>query len=204
MKAGLVVLGVIALIALGVGGWVVGSYNKLVAKKADVDNAYAQVDNELQRRNDVIPNLVEVVKGVAAQEQIVFGQVDAARAAMAGAHTPEQKFAAGDQMNGVLGRLLAVVENYPQIKSQENFLKLQDQLEGTENRLVVARKRYNDVATEYNVMVRVFPTNVFAGMLNFKEKPLWEVPAEAKQVPKVEFPAAPGAQTAPASGATGH
>jgi LemA protein len=200
MKAGLIVVALIALIALGVGGWVVGGYNRLVAGKADVDNAYHEVDNQLLRRNDLIPNLVEAVKGIAAQEQAVIGEITTARAAMQGAHTPEQKFAAGNQMDGALGRLLVVVENYPQIKSQENFLHLQDELAGTENRLAVARKRYNDVVRDFNVMVRSFPTNIFAGMFNFQAQPFYEVAPEARQVPKVSFPAAPNAQPAPSGG----
>ena len=126
--------------------------------------------------------------------------ITTARAAMQGAHTPEQKFAAGNQMDGALGRLLVVVENYPQIKSQENFLHLQDELAGTENRLAVARKRYNDVVRDFNVMVRSFPTNIFAGMFNFQAQPFYEVAPEARQVPKVSFPAAPNTQPAPSGG----
>jgi LemA protein len=191
MKAGLVVVAVIAVLALGIGGWVAGGYNGLVGKKADVDNAYAEVDNQLKRRDELIPNLVNTVKGIAAQEQVVFGQIANARAAMAGAHTPEQKFAAGNQEETAIGRLLVVMENYPQLKSQENFASLQDELAGTENRLAVARKRYNDNVRDYDVMVQRFPTNVFAGMFNYKAAPYYPVPEEEKQVPKVEFPSAP-------------
>lgn len=192
MKGGvLVIVAVIAVLVLVIGGWVAGNYNTLVQKSTEVDKAFAEVDNLLQRRNDLIPNLVETVKGIAAQEQVVFGEIANARAAMAGARTPEQKFAAGQQMDSALGRLLVVIENYPQLKSQENFLRLQDELAGTENRLSVGRTRYNDVAAEYNVMVKRFPTNLFAGMFGYREKPFYPIAPGARDVPKVSFPAAP-------------
>jgi LemA protein len=190
MKGGVVILAIVAVLVLIVGGWVVGNYNTLVQKKADVDKAYAEVDNLLQRRNDLIPNLVETVKGIAAQEQTVFGEIANARAAMAGARTPEQKFAAGQQMDTALGRLFVVVENYPQLKSQENFLRLQDELAGTENRLSVGRTRYNDVVRDYNVLVKSFPTNVFAGMFGYTERPFYPVTPGARDLPKVSFPSA--------------
>ena len=193
MKGGLVIVAVIAVLVLLIGGWVSGNYNTLVRKSTEVDQAYAEVDNLLQRRNDLIPNLVETVKGIAAQEQAVFGQIANARAAMAGAKTPEQKFAAGSQMDTALGRLLVVVENYPQLKSSENFLKLQDELAGTENRLSVGRTRYNEVARDYNVLVKSFPTNLFAGMFGYREKPFYPITPGARDVPKVSFPAAPNA-----------
>jgi len=188
---GLVIVAVIAVLVLVIGGWVAGNYNTLVQKSTEVDKAFAEVDNLLQRRNDLIPNLVETVKGIAAQEQVVFGEIANARAAMAGARTPEQKFAAGQQMDSALGRLLVVIENYPQLKSQENFLRLQDELAGTENRLSVGRTRYNEVARDYNVLVKSFPTNLFAGMFGYREKPFYPVAPGARDVPKVSFPAAP-------------
>jgi len=188
---GLVIVAVIAVLVLVIGGWVAGNYNTLVQKSTEVDKAFAEVDNLLQRRNDLIPNLVETVKGIAAQEQVVFGEIANARAAMAGARTPEQKFAAGQQMDSALGRLLVVIENYPQLKSQENFLRLQDELAGTENRLSVGRTRYNEVARDYNVLVKSFPTNLFAGMFGYREKPFYPIAPGARDVPKVSFPAAP-------------
>ena len=192
MKGGLVIVAVIGALVLAIGGWVAGNYNTLVQKSTQVDQSFAEVDNLLQRRNDLIPNLVETVKGIAAQEQAVFGAIANARAAMAGAHTPEQKFAAGGQMDTALGRLLVVIENYPQLKSQENFMKLQDELAGTENRLSVGRTRYNEVAREYNVLVKSFPTNLFAGMFGYHERPYYPLTSEgAREVPKVSFPAAP-------------
>jgi LemA protein len=200
MKGGLVVLAVIAVLVLAVGGWVVSNYNNLVTKKTEVQKSFAEVDNLLLRRNDLIPNLVETVKGIAAQEQAVFGQIAEARAQMAGARSTEQKIAAGGAMDSAIGRLLVVIENYPQLRSQENFLRLQDELAGTENRLSVSRTRYNEVVGEYNVMVKRFPTNIFAGMFGYREEPFYQVSAEQKQVPRVEFPAAPGAQQAPPAG----
>ncbi len=200
MKGGLVVLAVIAVLVLAVGGWVVSNYNNLVTKKTEVQKSFAEVDNLLLRRNDLIPNLVETVKGIAAQEQAVFGQIAEARSQMAGARSTEQKIAAGGAMDSAIGRLLVVIENYPQLRSQENFLRLQDELAGTENRLSVSRTRYNEVVGEYNVMVKRFPTNLFAGMFGYKEEPFYQVSAEQKEVPRVEFPAAPGAQQAPPAG----
>ena len=193
MKGGLAIVAVVAVLVLGVGGWVVSNYNGLVTKKTEVEKSFAEVDNLLLRRNDLIPNLVETVKGVAAQEQAVFGQIANARAQMAGAKTNDQKIAAGTSMDSAIGRLLVVIENYPQLRSQENFLRLQDELAGTENRLSVGRTRYNEVVGEYNVMVKRFPTNLFAGMFGYKPEPFYEVAPEKKQVPSVQFPAAPGA-----------
>jgi LemA protein len=196
MKGGLVILAVLALLVLGVGGWVVSNYNTLVTQKTEVEKSFAEVDNLLLRRNDLIPNLVETVKGVAAQEQAVFGTIAEARQAMLNARSPEQKIEAGRAMDSAIGRLLVVVENYPQLRSQENFLRLQDELAGTENRLSVARTRYNEVVRDYNVLVRRFPTNLFAGMFGYKEQPFYEVTAAQRETPRVQFPSAPG-QTAP-------
>jgi len=195
MKGGLAILAVVALLVLGIGGWVVSNYNNLVTKKTEVERSFAEVDNLLLRRNDLIPNLVETVKGIAAQEQVVFGQIAEARAAMAGARTNEQKIAAGNSMDSALSRLLVVIENYPQLRSQENFLRLQDELAGTENRLSVARTRYNEVVRDYNVLVKRFPTNLFAGMFGYHEEPFYQVTPEQREVPGVRFPGAPGDTT---------
>jgi LemA protein len=198
MKGGLAILAVVAVLVLAVGGWVVSNYNNLVTKKTEVDKSFAEVDNLLLRRNDLIPNLVETVKGVAAQEQAVFGQIAEARSQMAGARTSDQKIAAGTAMDSAISRLLVVIENYPQLRSQENFLRLQDELAGTENRLSVGRTRYNEVVAEFNVMVRRFPTNLFAGMFGYKPEPFYQVSEAQRQVPGVQFPSAPGASTVPA------
>ena len=187
MKGGLVVLGIVLLIVLGFGGCVAGNYNSLVQKKADVENKWAQVDNRLQQRASLIGNLVETVKGAAGQEQTVFGDIANARAAMAGAKTPEQGIQAAQGMDNAIGRLLVVVENYPQLKSMESFTQLMDEIAGTENRIAVERMRYNDVVKTYNVGVRSFPMNLFAGMFGFKDAPMYPVPEAAKAVPKVDF-----------------
>jgi LemA protein len=187
MKGGLVVLGIALLIVLGFGGCVAGNYNSLVRKKADVENKWAQVDNQLQRRASLIGNLVETVKGAAGQEQTVFGDIANARAAMAGAKTPEQGIQAARGMDSAIGRLLVVVENYPQLKSMETFTQLMDNLEGTENRIATERMRYNDTVKDYNVAVRSFPMNLFASMFGFKEAPMYPVPEPEKATPKVDF-----------------
>jgi LemA protein len=187
MNRGVIGIVVVLLVLLAMGGCVAGNYNGLVARKADVENKWAQVDNQLQRRNDLIGNLVETVKGAAGQEQTVFGEIAQARAAMAGAHTPEKGIAAAQGMDSAIGRLLVVVENYPQLKSMESFMQLMDEIAGTENRIAVERMRYNDVVKTYNVAVRSFPMNLFAGMFGFKDSPMYPVPEAAKVVPKVDF-----------------
>ena len=187
MKTGMVVLVVVLVAVLGLGGCMAGNYNSLVAKKADVENKWAQVDNQLQRRGDLIGNLVESVKGAAGQEQEVFGDIARARAAMAGARSPEAGIAAAQGMDGALSRLLIVVENYPQLRSMETFTQLMDELSGTENRIATERMRYNDTVKTFNVAVRSFPMNLFAGMFGFKDFPSYPVPESAKTVPQVDF-----------------
>lgn len=199
MRGGLIGLVVVLLIVLGLGGCVAGRYNSLVAAKAEVDNKWAQVDNQLQRRNDLIGNLVETVKGAAGQEQAVFGEIANARAAMSGAKSPQQGIAAAQQMDGAIGRLLVVVENYPQLQSEQAFRQLMDEITGTENRIATERMRYNDQVKLYNVLVNSFPMNLFAGMFHYAPAEMYPVPAAAKVVPKVDFSGIkPG--TAPATG----
>ena len=188
----LITIAVVAVLLLMIGGCFAGNYNKLVTEKEAVDQRWAQVDNQLQRRNDLIGNLVETVKGTALQEQQVFGDIAKARAQMAGAHTPEEKAAAGQSMDQALGgsalsRLLVVVENYPQLKSNEAFLQLMDELSGTENRLATERMRYNQEVQTYNVLVKRFPNNLYATMFNFKEAPYYQIPEAARQAPKVDM-----------------
>src|SRR5213594_677503 len=158
-RGGLIGIAIVAILLLGVGGCLVGNYNRLVTTKEAVNQRWAQVNNQLQRRNDLIGNLVETVKGTAAQEQQVFGQIAAARAAMAGARTPGDALAADQKMEQALGpglgRLMVVIENYPQLKSNEAFVQLMDELAGTENRLAVERMRYNQQVQDYNVLVSV-------------------------------------------------
>lgn len=187
MKRGWIAIAVIAVLLLSVGGCLVGNYNRLVTTHESVDQQWAQVNNQLQRRSDLIGNLVETVKGTAAQEQVVFGQIADARAKMAGARSTEEGIEAGRAMDSALGRLLVVVENYPDLKSNAAFVQLMDELAGTENRLATERKRYNDIVRDYNVMVKRFPTNLYASMFSYKEKPYYEISPEARTVPKVDF-----------------
>jgi len=189
MKQAIAVLVVIALVALAVGGMYVGRRNEMVRKNEAVKSDWAQVDVVLQRRADLIPNLVETVKGIAAQEQTVFGDIAKARSALLGARSPEERIAANGQLDGALGRLLAVVENYPQLKSNENFLRLQDELAGTENRIAVERKRYNDAVQDFNTYIGLFPNNIFAGWAGFQRNNAYFIASEAsREAPKVQFP----------------
>ena len=190
MKTGTIVLVVVAIVALVFGGMYVSSRNQMVTKNEAVKSAWAQVDVVLQRRADLIPNLVETVKGFAAQEQTVFHDIAAARSALLGAQTPADKIAANGQLDGALGRLLLIVENYPQLKSNENFLRLQDELAGTENRIAVERKRYNDTLQDYNTFIGLFPNNIFAGWAGFQRNNAYFAATEAsREAPKVQFPA---------------
>jgi LemA protein len=163
------------------------SYNRFVSQEEAIKAQWAQVENQLQRRNDLIPNLVETVKGVAQQEKDVFGQIAESRARLAGARSPEEQMEAANQQSAALARLLVVVENYPQLKSNESFNRLMDELSGTENRLAVERMRYNERVQEYNTNRRQFPANITAGIFGFKEYQLFKAPPEAQKVPTVNF-----------------
>jgi LemA protein len=186
-----VLLGIVLLIALVLGGMYIGRRNEMVIKNEAIKSAWAQVDNVMQRRADLIPNLVETVKGIAAQEQTVFGNIAAARAAMMGAKTPAERIAANGQIDSALSRLMVIVENYPQLKSNENFLQLQDELAGTENRIAVERKRYNDAIQDYNTYIGLFPNSLFAQWAGFQRNDAYFKAEEgARQVPKVQFPGA--------------
>ena len=188
MSKTLIVIIIVALIVLVSFGQYVGVRNTLVAKNEAVKAAWSQVDIVLQRRADLIPNLVETVKGYAQQEVTVFGDIAKARSALLSAGTPSDKIAANQQLDGAIGRLLLVVENYPQLKSNENFLRLQDELAGTENRIAVERKRYNDTLQDYNTYVQTFPHNIFAGWAGFKmNEAYFAATPESREVPKVNF-----------------
>ncbi len=189
MKTVLAALGALVFIALLLGGSYVSHRNEMVRKNEAINAAWAQVDVVLERRADLIPNLVQTVKGFAAQEQTVFGDIANARAALLGARTPGERIAANGQLDGALGRLLALVENYPQLKSNENFLRLQDELAGTENRIAVERRRYNEALQDYDAYIGLFPNNLFARWAGFqRNNHYFEAPAAARQAPKVEFP----------------
>ena len=192
-----VIVGLIGVVCFGA---YVSTRNTLVSKNEAVKSAWSQVDIVLQRRADLIPNLVETVKGYAKQEQTVFGDIAKARSALLSAGTPQQKIAANGQLDGALGRLLLVVENYPQLKSNENFLRLQDELAGTENRIAVERKRYNDTLQDYNTYVQQFPNNLFAGWAGFKANDAYFQASEgSRTVPNVNFssPSTSSPQTSP-------
>ena len=190
MKKLLVVIVVLAVVALIFGGMYVGRRNQMVTKNEAVKAQWAQVDVVLQRRADLIPNLVETVKGVAAQEQTVFGDIAKARSALLSAQGPTDRIAANGQLDGALGRLLALAENYPQLHSNENFLRLQDELAGTENRIAVERRRYNDQVQDYNTYIKLFPNDVIASWAGFSaNNAYFNAPEPAREAPKVEFPA---------------
>ncbi|MFH2033925.1 MAG: LemA family protein, partial [Candidatus Margulisiibacteriota bacterium] len=185
MKKVLIVLGIIAVVVILIASFFVGQYNGLVRSDQDVKQNWAQVENQLQRRYDLIPNLVSTVKGYATHEQTIFVQVAEARSKLSGAATVNEKVAASNGMESVLGRLLAIAENYPQLRASENFRALQDELAGTENRLAVARMRYNESVQAYNTKAKSFPTVMFVGMFGFdREKPFFQVAGEqVKETP---------------------
>jgi len=191
MKKGLIIalaaVGAIVLVVGIVFAWAMGARNQFVTLQQDVNRQWSQVENQLQRRNDLIPNLVSTVKGYATHEKGVFDDIAAARAKMAGAKSPAETMDGANQMTSALSRLLVVVENYPNLKADQSFNRLMDELAGTENRIAVERKRYNDVIRDYNVLLVKFPTNLIAGIFNFKEMPYFKAPEEAKAVPKVDF-----------------
>jgi LemA protein len=164
------------------------SYNTFVTQEEGIKAQWAEIQNQLQRRNDLIPNLVESVKGVTQQERDVFGQIAESRAKLAGAQTPEQTIQAANEQSAALSRLLVVVENYPQLRSSESFNRLMDEIGGTENRIATARRRYNEQVQSYNTTRRRFPSNITAGIFGFKDTyPMFDAPPEAERVPKVDF-----------------
>jgi LemA protein len=186
-----VLLGLVLLVGLILGGMYVSRKNEMVTRNEAIKASWAQVDNVMQRRADLIPNLVETVKGIAAQEQNVFGKIADARAAMMGARTPGERIAANGQLDSALSRLMLIVENYPQLKSNENFLRLQDELAGTENRIAVERQRYNEAIQDYNTYIGLFPNSLFAQWAGFKRnEDYFKAEEGARQVPKVQFPSA--------------
>jgi LemA protein len=204
MKIALAILAILLVIGLLLGSSFVSRRNQMAIKREAVNAAWSQVDVVLQRRADLIPNLVETVKGYAAQEVTVFGDIAKARSALLSASTPADKIAANQRLDSALGRLLVVVENYPQLKSNENFLRLQDELAGTENRIAVERRRYNETLQDYNTYLSLFPNNLVASMSGFaRNDAYFKADEGARQVPKVNFenqkaPAAPAQAPVPA------
>jgi len=188
MKKTLIIAGIILLLILMMGGMLISSYNRLVGLNESIDGAWAQVENVLQRRYDLIPNLVNTVKGYAKHEKQLLEEVTRLRSQWGTAKNPGDKIKASQGLEGALSRLLLVVERYPDLKANQNFLALQDELSGTENRIAVERKRYNEVVRSYNIVVRRFPSNIAAGLFGFEKRDAYFQAAEAaKEAPKVEF-----------------
>jgi len=184
----LAVIGVLLLVAFMVFGSFVSAQKQMVAKDQNVKSAWSDVDVQLQRRADLIPNLVSTVKGFTKEESTVFGDIANARAGLLNAQGPQAKIAANGTLDSALGRLLALTENYPQLRSSDQFMRLQDELSGTENRIAVARKRYNDALKDYNTFVLQFPNNIWAGMAGFHENNAYFTASPAAQaVPQVSF-----------------
>jgi LemA protein len=202
MKIALAILAVLLGVGLLMGSSFVSHRNQMAIKREAVNAAWSQVDVVLQRRADLIPNLVETVKGFAAQEVTVFGDIAKARSALLSASTPADKIAANQRLDSALGRLLVVVENYPRLKSNENFLRLQDELAGTENRIAVERRRYNETLQGYNTYISLFPNNLIASLSGFaRNDAYFKADEGARQAPKVNFekaPPAPAPAPAPA------
>jgi len=186
-KIAIIALVIVAVILISTYSFFKGTYNKFVALDEGVKGAWAQVENQLQRRYDLIPNYVETVKGYAKHEKEVLTEVTKARAGVGGAKTIPDKITANNQLTSALSRLLVVMERYPDLKANQNFIRLQDELAGTENRIAVERKRYNDMVKAFNIKVRSFPDNILANMFGFSQATFFEAPEEAKTAPKVKF-----------------
>jgi LemA protein len=187
MKKSLIALLVIVLVIVAIGGSIISKYNALVSLSEQVNEAESQIENQLQRRNDLIPNLVETVKGYASQEKEIFESVADARSKLIGATGITEKAEADATLSSSLSRLLAISESYPELKSNENFIQLSDELAGTENRIAVARQSYNGVARTFNTSVKQFPMNIFAGMFGFDTVDYFEAAEGADAVPTVDF-----------------
>jgi LemA protein len=181
------IVGAVAFLILLIGGSLMAAYNGMVKKNEAINGAWAEIDNQLLRRNDLIPNLVSTVEGYATHEKELFEHIADARARLAGAGTVGEKMSASNELSGFLPRLIAIAENYPELKANESFMKLQDELAGTENRINYARSKYNELVKGYNASIKTFPTNMIAGMFGFTVKSYFEVPDEAKEVPRVKF-----------------
>lgn len=187
MKTGTKILCCLVIVILICGGYIISTRNKLVGQEQETKQVFANVQVYLQRRNDLIPNLVNTVKGYAKHEEEVFNAVTEARQNMINAKTPEETVQADAALSSAVGRLLAIAESYPDLKAKENFLELQDELAGTENRIAVARKDANEKVTAYNTSIKLFPKNIVAKMFGFNELPLFEADSSAKTVPAVSF-----------------
>jgi LemA protein len=187
MKKGYIILGIILAVIVLFGISLMSSYNNFVTFEENVDQSYAQIENQLQRRLDLIPNLVNTVKGYASHEKEVIADISDARARLAGANTVEEEATANAELTGALSRLLVVVENYPNLKADQQFTQLMDELSGTENRISIARKDYNDQVAVYNKKVKQFPGALIAGMTGFDEKEYFTADPKAAEAPEVDF-----------------
>jgi LemA protein len=200
MAKALIAVVVIVVLLLALGGMYVSAKNEMVRKNETVKSLWSQVDVVLQRRADLIPNLVETVKGIAQQEQAVFGEIARARSSLLSAKSPQERIAANGQLDSALGRLLVVVENYPQLRSNENFLRLQDELAGTENRIAVERRRYNESVQDYNTFISLFPNSLFAGFAGFaRNDAYFQANPAQREAPSVNFGQTAPQGTAPAT-----
>ena len=187
-RTGMIIgLVVIVVLVISLFSWFINTRNGLVVLEENIDAAWAEIDNQLQRRSDLIPNLVETVKGFASQEEEVFTNIADARAKLAGAGSVQETAEGYNELQGALSRLLVVVENYPELKSNQNFIRLQDELAGTENRLAVARKRYNDTVRDFNRRIRMFPASIIAGSLGMEKRDYFEIDESARDNPQVDF-----------------
>ncbi|MDR7239821.1 LemA protein [Neobacillus drentensis] len=187
LKKGYMVIGIIVAVIVIFGAMIISSYNSFVNVEENVDQSYAQIENQLQRRLDLIPNLVNTVKGFASHEKEVIASISDARARLAGANTPNEQATANSELSGALSRLLVVVENYPDLKANQQFTQLMDELAGTENRISVARKDYNDQVAVYNKKIKSFPGAMIAGITGFDEKEYFKADPSAQEAPKVDF-----------------
>jgi LemA protein len=183
----LVIVGMIIVLGIIFSGWYIGTRNSLITLEESIDASWAEIDNQLKRRTDLIPNLVATVKGFATQEREVFTQIAEARSKLAGAQSVGEAAEGYNRLQTALGRLLVIVERYPELKSNQNFIRLQDELAGTENRIAVARKRYNDSVRLFNTKIRRFPASVVANAMGYEKREYFEIEEAAREVPTVEF-----------------
>ena len=186
-KSLLITLGIVAAVVIIIVGGAISAYNGIVDAEMTVDEKAATVDTQLTRRSDLIPNLVSTVKGYAAHEEEVYTAIADARAKLSGSTSTTDKLEANDELSSALSRLLVIVEQYPELKASEQFIALQDQLEGTENRIATARTDYNEAVKDYNARIRKFPSNLIAGMFGFEKREMYEAPAGSDKAPTVDF-----------------
>ncbi len=187
-KAGIImVIAILGVLVFALGSWYIGTRNNLVQLEEQINSAWAEIDNQLQRRSDLIPNLVSTVRGYASHEEDVFTNIADARAKLAGAGTVGETAEGYNEMQGALSRLLVIAEAYPELKANQNFTRLQDELAGTENRIAVARKRYNDQVQRFNTGIRLFPGSIIAGSMGYEKRDYFEIEESARTAPQVDF-----------------